>query len=251
MIDIDIDTQGLSNDLGLVKSEIDNLMQYTIEQLTAEFAYSWGMEAKKSLKATRKEYQDAILIGSRGRFTGVAYLNPAAWLPNALEVGLSAFDMKQGFLKSPKVKLNKKGEPFLTIPFRFASSGSVGESSAFSGILPPEIERSARASGRNGLQLKNISSKHQIPKSASLRKKMDSVTFKKMESNQKTSIYQGLKKTKGGFVNFRRVSLNSVKHSWNHPGFEARNFAQKALPKLDIEGIVGDAIDQFLENIGY
>ena len=249
MIDIDIDTQGLSSMFNISKGDIDDLMETTIKNITAEYAYNWGMVAKKELGSTRTQYMNAIQIDSRGRFTGVAYLNPAAFLPNAIEVGMSGFDMKAGMLKSPKAKMTKNG-PVLTIPFRFASAGSLGESSAFSGVLPPSIQRMAKKSS-GGLKLKNIPSKYHIPKSASLRSKGKSASFNQIKNNQSTSIYEGLKKTGGGYITFRKVSLNSDPASWQHPGFTARNFSKKALANLDIPGIVGDSIDNFLTNLGF
>ena len=145
MIEFDIDTMGLSGQFDLNKNDIDDLLNYTVKQLTAEFAYIWGNEAKANLHSSRNEYLNAIQVGERGRFTGVAYLNPAAWLPNAIETGATAFDMKVGMLKSSKVKMGKNG-PYLTIPFRFGTSSAIGESSAFAGVMPPEIERAAKQS---------------------------------------------------------------------------------------------------------
>lgn len=249
---IDIDTKGLSSQFDLDKGDIDDLLEYTAKQVTAEFAYLWGREAKQSLGSTRNEYINAIQIDTRGRFTGVAYLNPAAWLPNALEVGASGYDMKQGLLASAKVKVGKSG-PYITIPFRFSGSGSIGESSVFSGITPPEIERAVgKSSSKGGLGISEIPSKYQMPKAAAFNTGvMKSVSFEKRVDLQTKSIYEGMKKSaSGGYINFRRVSLRSAAHSFQHPGFEPRDFAYKALPKLDIEGLLTASIDGFLTKIG-
>ena len=247
--EIEIDTRDLSSQFEMSKGDIDGLLQYTVQQLTAEFAYIWGNEAKSNLHSSRAKYLNAIQVTERGRFTGVAYLNPAAWLPNAIETGATAFDMKVGFLRSSKVKMGKSG-PYITIPFRFGTSGSIGESEAFAGVMPPEIERATKSSS-GPLKMGNIPSKYHIPKSAALRKRQESISFKKMESMDKTSIYEGIEKRGGSYINFRRVSLNSSADAFQHPGFEARDLAGKALPKLDIEGITGSAIDQFLINLGF
>ena len=249
---IDIDTRSMSSQFDLDRGAIDDLMEYTAKQVTAEFAYLWGREAKQTLKSTRNEYINAIQIDTRGRFSGVAYLNPAAWLPNAIEVGASGYDMKQGFLASAKAKMGKEG-PHITIPFRFAGSSAIGESSVFSGIAPPEIERAvSKSTSRGGLGLSEIPSKYHIPRStAGKAGVLKSVSFEKRTTLQTKSIYEGLKKhTSVGYINFRRVSLKSAPHAFQHPGFEPRDFAYKALDKLDIEGLLTDTIDGFLTNIG-
>ena len=66
-----------------------------------------------------------------------------------------------------------------------------------------------------------------------------------------TSIYEGLKKQGGGYVMFRRVSLNSSPDAFNHPGFDARNFANKALSQMDVPQTVDIAIDTYLSNLGF
>lgn len=250
MINVDIDTRTIASQFNLDATAVDGLLEYTVDQLTGEFAYLWAQEAKVELKSARNEFLSAIQVGKRGRFTGVAYLNPAAWLPNALEMGMSAFDMKPGFLASSKTKLGKDG-PYLTIPFRFAQAGSVGESSAFSGVLPSEVQKAVKSNPQQPLSLSKIPSKYQIPKSSALRKRQESVTFRQIQQKQTTSIYEGLKKSKGGYVNFRRVSVNSSADRFQHPGFQARDLASKALAKLDINNIVGSAIDDFLVNLGF
>jgi hypothetical protein len=71
----------------------------------------------------------------------------------------------------------------------------------------------------------------------------------------KSSIYQGLQKQKSNvtgqsqYVSFRRVSENSPAASWIHSGFQAKNFADKALEGLKIEFILGRVIDNFLNSI--
>lgn len=250
MIQLDIDTSSISSQFDLSRTEIDNLLSYTVQEVTAEYAYIWGNIAKRKLKSTRNRYIGAIQISSRGRFTGVAMLNPAAWLPNAIEVGASAFDMKAGFLNSSKVKTGKNG-PYLTIPFRYASAGSVGESDAFAGVLPPSVQRAADLAGSSGVSLSSISSKYHIPKSASVRQKSQSASFEQIKNKQSTSQYEGLQKTQGGYITFRRVSLNSDPGSFQHPGFTARNFSQEALSNLDIPSVIGESIDVFLTNKGF
>lgn len=253
MIEVDIDASDLASEFSLTTSEVGDLLDFTVQEIAVEFKRQWSMQAKNVLGSTREEYIKSLQVSNRGPHTTAVFINPGAWLPNALEMGYSSFDMKTGFLSSPNVKKGKSG-PFLTIPFRFAQSGSVGESSVFSGVLPKPIQGAVKqhqkTGSKSGLPLSKIPGKYHIPKSASMRKRIKSISFDK-EKVDTTSIYQGVKKSKGGYVTFRRVSLNSSEGSWIHPGFEPKDLATKALGKIDIATTADMAVDQFLVNLGF
>ena len=177
MIDLNINVEDIAEEFSLSQREVNALLEYSVETITAAYARQWDIEAKSNLGKTRNQYRSAINVAKRGRFTGVVYLNPASWLANALELGADAFDMKVGFLKSSKVKYTKDNKPFLTIPFRFATSQALGESSAFAGIMPGVIEKAVKAHeeenpDKKGLPLSKIPSKYHIPKSATLRREL-------------------------------------------------------------------------------
>ena len=252
MIEWDLDTMDLSEIHGLDKSQIDDLLESTVVAVTKKFKKHWWDVAKVELGSTRGIYQRAIQMGSRGRFTGVVYLNPAERLANMIEMGASSFDMKTGFLSSPKVKMGKSG-PYMTIGFRFAGAGSVGESEGFAGVMPKEINDEVSSAPEKPLPLSSIGSKHRMPKSQALRKRMKTLKSQvgSLPSGQQTSKYEGIKRNaKGsGYVNFRRVSLNSDPSAFTHPGFKARDLSTKAEDRLDIEGILTMTINKFLSSI--
>ena len=262
MIDLNIDTSSLSAEFQLSQNDVDGLLQYVVEEVSAQFAAKWDNEAKTTLKQAKDEYRRSIQVVKRGRFTSIVYLNPASWLPNAIEMGFNAFDMKTGFMKSSKVKYSSNGQPYLTIPFRFATPGSLGESSAFSGVMPVQIQTAVRQNetanpnqqSRSGLPLSNIPTKFQIPKSITLRRQMKSGNFANINKDTPmTSIYQGLKRNSdgAGYVMFRRVSLNTDADRWQHPGFQAKDLAQKALNRLDVPRIVDITTDNYLSQLGF
>jgi hypothetical protein len=254
MIDFTIDTSDLSQEFSLTKNDVDSLLEKAAKDVTAAFARLWDNEARDTLKGTRAIYRNSIQVTSAGRFTGVAYLNPASWLANALEMGLGSFDMKPGFLNSSKVVQGKNG-PYLTIPFQFAVPGSQGDNGIFSGVMPDSVYKAVVKNPMgSGLKLNQIDAQYQIPKSPELRQKIKSVGFDKLEQNtQMTSIYEGLSRSaKGsGYVNFRRVSLNSSTQSFIHPGFSPYNLADKALSQLNIPHEVDISIDGFLNELGF
>ncbi len=264
MISLHIDTHELSAEFHLTKQDVEDLLEQTVKRVTAAYARLWEGEAKRTLKQSRTQYIRAIQIGQRGRFTGIAYLNPQAWLPNAVEVGKDAFDMKPGFMASSKAKRTAKGVLYLTIPFRFATPDMLGDSEVFSGVMPQEIlpaihqqeKQFNTQGGSKGLELDKIPSQYHIPKSAAYRQQLKQMDggFDRMKANtQKTSIYEGLQRAaKGsGYVNFRRVSENSDPLRFLHPGITAMNLSQSALELLDVPHEVDLSIDSFLSQKGF
>lgn len=258
MIPITIDTLDLSAEFSLTRSDVDDLMEYTVQEITKEFALVWEAQAKQSLFASKREYIDSIRVDSQGRFTGIAYLDPVTWLANAVEEGAPEFDMKEGLLRSPKAKQGKNGR-YMTVPFRFATPGSIGESSAFAGVMPAAIQQAVQKQekeGGGGLSMSNIPSQHQMPQSHSMRRKLQSEGFARLQKNTAmTSKYAGLKRNSlgSGYVTFRRVSEFSDADAFIHPGIQARHLAEKAeaLFTTTIPRRVDMLIDNFLVSLGF
>lgn len=253
MISWDIDTNDLSEEFNLGRADIDQLLELSVTMVTKKFAEHWDTVAKNELGSTRQRYRSSIEIGSRGRFTGVVYLNPADKLSNMVEMGASTFDMKTGMLASSKVKHGVNGDPYITIPFRFATPSALGESEGFAGKMPADIFNAVKKDPETPLPLSKIGEKHRMPKSQQLRERMSTIKSKvgKLPMSAQTSKYEGLKRNdKGsGYVNFRRVSLRSDSRAFIHPGFSPKNLAEKAEGMLDIGHIVDIAIDNFLSSL--
>lgn len=258
MIPILLDTQDLSAEFSLTREDVDGLLEYTVKEVTKEFAREWENQAKRNLGSSRNQYIKSIRVDQRGRFTGVAYLDPISWLVNAVEMGAESFDMKGGMLSSPKAKQGKNGR-YMIIPFRFATPDAIGESSIFAGVMPPEIKTAMKAqekeSPSSGLQLGKIPSGEQMPKSHSLRRKLRSKGFERLKANtEMTSKYEGLKSNTGGcYVNFRVVSENSDASAFIHPGIDERDLAGRAEAqyKSVIPTIVDRSIDNYLVSLGF
>lgn len=184
-----------------------------------------------------------------GKFTGAVILNGS--LPNMLESGASAFDIKVGLLSSSKVKFDAEGKPYITVPFRFSTPSAVGESEVFSAKMPVEIynivkDRDANIQSGMGKRSTGISLSDlkQVPEFLSKPKVRPEIvnadaTFKQYEN--KSSIYEGLSKLQDSvtgqntYGSFRRVSQNSDPDSWIHSGLTARKIADAALSKFDVD----------------
>lgn len=258
MIDFTVDTSSLSEEFNLDRDDVDSLLEHAVKSVTEAFARHWDTAAKNTLGSTRDQYRNAIQVASQGRFTGIAYLNPASWIANAVEMGHGSFDMKAGLLNGPNVKQGKNG-PYTTVPFQFATPDSVGESSLFAGVMPKAVHKAVVKTEKefgvgSALPLSNIPAQYQIPKSAAMRRKIKEIGFDKMEENSgKTSIYEGMRRSKkgSGYTAFRRVSLRSDAESWIHPGFQARDLASQAINMLNIPHEVDMAIDGYLAQLGF
>lgn len=252
MISFDIDTMGLAEEFDLDRASIDDLLEMSVSMVTKKFAEHWHSVAGRELNSTRTMYQSAIQIGAKGRFTGVVYLNPAAKIPNMLEMGTSAFDMKTGFLSSPNVKMGKSG-PYMSIPFRFGTPASSGSGAGFAGKLPSDVFNAVSEAPSKPLPLSSIGKAHRMPKSQAMRQRMGQLKSKvgALPMSAQTSKYEGVKRNaKGaGYVNFRRVSLNSDPMSWMHSGFSPRNLSDQAEEMLDIPHIVDIALNNFLSGL--
>lgn len=71
--------------------------------------------AKRKLSSTRDAYIEAVK-SKLSKNVLVVELDRESWIANAVESGISDFDMKAGHLKSPKAKMSKKGYRYMVIP---------------------------------------------------------------------------------------------------------------------------------------
>jgi len=266
---VEINLGALAEEFQLTSQQFRDLNEYVVHEVTAEVARNWDNVARQGLNSTRDLYRRSLVVGDEGPFVG--YVMLTGQLPNMIEGGASAWDMKIGFSQSNKVKYNKKGEWYLTIPFRWATPSALGENSAFSGVLPVSVYKAIRktstaartsiqgiSSRGTGLQFNEIPAQHRAPKSrAAFSDLKTKTTFAKYR--HKTSLYQGIvrsqktyeKATQGQYTSFRRVSKNSSPLSWIHRGLMAKNFAQQGLNDTNIEYIVDKSVDDYLAAQGF
>jgi len=267
-VPIDIDARDLAMEFSLSNGQVNDMMEFTIHEITAAFAREWDSYARRELRSTRDLYRRSLIVGEEGFLTG--YVMLVGDLPNMLEQGAGSWDMKTNFARSGKVRYNKNGGWYLTIPFRFATPGALGENEAFSNILPKSVYKALRTVGDTrtsvqdsrqyggGLSLSDIPAQYRAPKSrAAFSDVKEKTTFS--EYKHKTSIYQGIIRNKkvyeradqSQYTSFRRASSNSDPNSWIHKGFLRRNFAGRALESMPMDTVVDNAIDDFLSAQGF
>jgi hypothetical protein len=183
-------------------------------------------------------------------------------LPNMVESGADQFDMKEGILNGPNAKRAKDGSRYNVVPFSHGTPGALPEN--FNGGILPDLvyeviknkpqNMSVPGGGKKSapLQLDEIPKPFDEKKVKTFMDK-ESSAFK--EYQHKNSIYEGVSRVKDAvtgqnrYQSFRAVSDNSDDNSWNHPGLEPKNLAEKALNDFNIESEMGRIIDNFLSEM--
>jgi hypothetical protein len=257
MIPIKIDTAGISGEFGLTDTQINEMISSVIFGLTQKVADRWKLIASHELHSTRSTYINSIIVGDEGPYVGFVKLSSTSPIVNMIENGQSAFDLKDGFGKSGKIRIKKGGGWYLSIPLRFGAAGSLGENPVFTGgTLPKPIQKviDKQPIGKS-LSINQIPEQYQVP---DVRRIAAGANGVYAEYQHKTSKFTGLTKTKLAGSNkhtqyhtFRRVSDKSDANSWIHPGVQAKHFADKALKGVDLFQAIDELVDNYLAGLGF
>jgi len=247
VIDIKIDVSSLLDQVYIAPEQVNDMLDFTVKEITAQFAAAWEQEAAENLKSSRQEYIANLNVVDEGFAKGAVVLT--GWLPNAVEDGLDEFDMKDGILNGPNVKTGKEGQKYNTIPFAHGTPGSLPENFN-GGIMPKEVHAIAKKKKiGEAIKKKELPKQFQTPQVKSVKMPQSQTVT---QYQHKASIYEGIVKGKDsagniGYTSFRRVSEVSDPSSWIHPGIEAHHFAEKALEKFNLPLQTGLAFDLWWE----
>ena len=273
MITIGLDLSQVTALSNVRRGQFNRIAQQIVEEATHSVHDQIHREANRSLKSTRQIYKRNINRPEIGRLRGSITLT--GQLPNMIEQGASPFDMKDGFRKSRKAKRKKDGGWYLTIPFRHASAGAIGESQAFSSVMPREVYRAARqlkstitAPFIGKIRTGNVMQPHTlkrvghgvlgkreaIPQSAG----GDLTGSQRAAYTHRAPKYAGLTRQKkfyqlfsqGSYVTFRRVSDRSPDNSWIHKGIKKYNLMGKAAESVDYKAIMIKVTRRELQAMG-
>lgn len=261
-----IDLSGLKAQFGLAADEIDSLTETCVNAVAAVVYKNWESLAKQRLNSTLPDYVKNLIQVDKGRFAKQIVLTGV--LPNMIEQGASAFDIKEGFKKSSKVKYtipvyNKKGQQvhkggdwFLTIPFRIGVPGTLGQA-GFTGEMPDEVyQLMKKKAAKQALGASEIPDPYQTPRSrASIEATPQNPYY--AQYVHKNSIYEGLTKktaqygktTQNTYGTFRRAGANSDPLSWIHKGIKAYRLADEAVKITDVDTIVENEVTTYLESV--
>lgn len=123
-----------------------------------------------------------------------------------IENGYSPFDMKPGFLRSPKARTGKKGK-YLIMSFRHVTPGST---KTLGSVMTPSVHRAAK----KGINFEEQLGTREDPSDYGL------VNSKDYE--WQNGALAGMTKVGGKghsqYRTFRIISANSAPNSWWHPG---------------------------------
>ncbi len=272
-IPVFIDTSDLADEFSLSKQDVEKLLDYTVKEITAEFAQLWSKTAAAELHSSRNSYLKGLIVVDEGLAAGAVVLT--GQLNMMIEEGVGAFDIKTGMENSSKRKITTRVDPktgetitswYITVPFRLATPDALGESEVFSVHMNDDIYSIVKdldttrqvqgGSVSRSLKLDDIPKQYQEPKTRfAVSNIPESKSFE--EYKNKHSIYEGLTKVKDGdtgqnrYMSFRRISPNSDPNSWIHSGINAYNLAEKAMSELDIPLLVDQKVDNFLNSLGF
>jgi hypothetical protein len=222
-----------------LKGQLPNVKQQMREvlRLTADAArVEWVKSAKNLLHTTVNQYVEGIGYPTIKGFT--AEIKLSGWLPNALEEGISPFDLKIGLLKSKKAKRMKKGGKYIRIPFGLKTPGAQGVSPQ---VMPAPIYKSA-------VKL-NFGQSVKLPvkyENMGLRTRLSPDLKKWQHYTWKSSPFAGITKVQkypgmlpssktgklAAYKTFRTVSSKSDPSSWVHPGFRDRKILEVAANQI-------------------
>lgn len=239
---IRVELGDLVSEFGLDSESVDQLSNMIVTNVTIEFLNALQSNVNRSLKGARNTYLRNIEVVDIDSKNKEIVLH--GWLPNAIEDGYPAFDMKPGFSRSQNVEFNKNGGWYLTIPFHFSTPGSLGEGTT---KIPNPIYNIVRKQ-KNPLTKGQIPEPYNKPLTRSLVSNSQRVFG---PYTHKSSIYEGLQKTEGGYITFRTVGANSDPNAFIHKGFKGRKFFETSLEQISpsVPVVTENAINQFLNDL--
>lgn len=259
-MNLNFDFQPFRDELNMSQSDIDDLLDFTVKEVTASFAEEWEKQASENLNSTRNQYMRSIVVTNPAKFQGAVEL--IGDVPNMVESGRGPFDMKPFLLNGKNSKVDKYGNRYNIVPFSIGTPEALEEN--FTTIMPTEVYEVAKEletdiSTVGGMRSQGVTS-DMLPEK--YREKITKNVFNPKserfeEYTHKNSIYEGITKYKSevtnqnSYMSFRRVSEKSDPLSWIHSGFTAMNLAEKALQELNVPRVSSNAIDNFLSQHGF
>ena len=260
LIPIVIDTYDLAQKFNISHEQVESVCDNIAKTLAANYAQQLEANARNLLHKTRERYIRNIRVIDSGRMEGTVLLDYSKdKIVKMIEEGASPFDMKGAMLESPKAKIGRRGGKYLTIPFRWGTPGAIGESDAFSGIMPSEVYQVARKMTQSipvpgggirsgGLNANDLPTPlNQSRTRPEIKDSSGKVMFKAYE--HKTSLYQGIVKSQDSvtgqnrYFSFRRVSENSDPDAFVHPGIEQYRLLNKTLSEFNQTQELEKALD--------
>lgn len=228
-------------------NEVKAIFKGVISDAAVIFLDNLEVLVNTELSSTRKLYINSIILDDSDEEI-VIKLSEENLLVKSIEKGTPAYDMKPGLLNGPNAKVNEKGVRYNTVPFSFKTPGS----RTGSNVLPNKVYRDVLKKELNPITNKTkplAQSEIKEPFNAiRVRKEITTNNTVYPEYTHKASIYAGLTRivddnARGKYYTWRRVSDNSDSNAFIHPGFEPKNFFERALEQIDLQKVAEDSLN--------
>jgi len=237
-------------------SQIQGAIQQTLVEVGTMARQDWLRLSQVDLKTSAAAFAQGLSAPeSFDVQPGVVTITLVGWLPNAVEGGCSAYEMKEYMLQGRKIKHTKEGLPYIDIPFRHGHAGATGNNFP---PMPKEIYEAAKnleptkTAVRKG-SIYTIKPGHRLPAGMTqqLTKERMGRTYRTRaggyyhpqgDYTHKAGLYDHMMKDQSAYgrgtkqssyFTIRRISGNSDIDSWLHPGIEARHFAVQVVQMVE------------------
>lgn len=248
MIRVKTDLGAYAHALGVIdQAAVDRALQGIAEAARAK----WTRLAQAGLHTTRQAY----LLGlgqPELEGPGRASVTLTGNLPNMIERGADAFDLREGLLGSanPNVRTTANGSRYRFVPLRMTSPGTrgaVGQPMDQVYAPPGPGSRSGRAGLEAAKQIGQMI--YARAKGLAPGENLGATGLPKLQPGHASAPFDRLMRAgaKGHryYVAFRTVSDRVDK--WQHPGFNARNFVDGA--RAHAEKVGPAALKELVRNV--
>lgn len=189
-------------------------------------------EVFKKLHKTAEPYMDAVQVNMAGDVL-VVVIDKDSWLANAVENGVSGFDMKTSRLQSSKAKTSKDGFKYLSVPMGKEAGGSGGPSDKGKEIQQ-RINQVMNKPKFGMSQFKSLDN-GQVAEMQQVFSENPNISIPGL---YRTRSFNGAAEAKGsnkpfGLVLFRTMSDKPGSAPWMHPGIQAANILKDTNDWLD------------------
>ena len=255
MLPITIDVTAFVKKFEFSNEEIKSFSKFLLGRIGREYMEIWDKKVNENLKSTRVAYKSGMKFSFIDDYNIMFELEGKgqAKLGLMIERGADAFDIKEGFKKSPKAIRPNSPDWYITIPFRHATPEALAESTAFSGNMPKPIHMIAKTEGKTTMsnlpaefRTLGVRPELNVPETVLPKEKQ-------AEYTHKSPIYEGIQRSTmlkhHSYTSFRRVSGKSESNSWIHKGFQQRDFMGKSANELSMKlnNLISLAREKFLD----
>jgi hypothetical protein len=221
-----------------------------------DFAAGGELDGVKPLPRPNRSYLLGVKTRPLGFFCHEIYNESRA--ARQIEEGTPELDMKKTHPYGPKSRVSKKGIPYLIVPFRWGTPGTV----KFVNVMPPNVynivgkfKKMEKLVGADQSDKQSMNAHRMLPDGRSEKNGIDHAEMvgraqynkgydrlsgmdedkSRMEGMVRSTDETG-KDRSGGYLTFRVISADSPAESWIRPRVEPRHVVD-ALVELNRESI--------------